>query len=227
MASATIPPLFPCLKLLDELEELGIPDGLDIPEHKRFFPKSSLKKLCTEERIQEVLRCWCPRCQNQRYGIQTNSSQSLKASIRCQGNAYRGITVLFSLLVFIKCPCLIHNFLDQDVRDHELETGLMSITTDYVQQRFFRKEGMTLARRFNSNKYKFFVPFMRSDTYQEYPSSTILPFINEIRIGRQTETGKIINEGSNATVTVFEIFNEYQNFSVSHSMSPKTCRIPS
>jgi len=58
---------------------------------------------------------------------------------------------------------------------------------------------------------------MKDGSYEEYPSSTILPFVNETRLGRSTETGEILNEGSYGTVFAFEILDEYKAFAVSYT----------
>jgi hypothetical protein len=214
-------PMLPCLKLRDDLEELCIPRDHNVPEHKRFFPKSCIKRLCTEDRIKAVLECCCAKCQeHQRMFGFRDPLLSLRAITGKSQNGHPNgscTIVLFALLVYIECPSLIHSFLDKRLNDHYFESKLADFTAKYVQQTFGPKIHTRLADKFHWNKYKFVVPCMKDDSYEEYPSSTILPFVNETRLGRSTETGEILSEGSYGNVFAFEILDEYGAFAVSYN----------
>lgn len=211
-------PTLPCIKLRDDLEDLAVPTGHDVPEHQRFFPKSHIKRLFTDERIREVLECVCSRCQDQKRMFSIRDPRSSLDTIASKPiNGHRNgscAIILFALLVYIECPSLIFSFLDKRVGDHEVQSDLTRFTAAYIQQQYWPKQHPKLTDKFHWNKFKFFVPFMGDDRYAEYPKGTILPFINEQQLGRTTEAGEILNEGSFGTVFAFEIVEEYRGFEV-------------
>jgi hypothetical protein len=213
-----LPPL-PCSKLRDDLEDLYDPTGHGVPEHQRFFPKSRIKRLFTDERTKEVLDCSCSKCQDQKrmFGIRDPKASLVTITGRAN-NGHRSeacAIILFALLVYIGCPSLIYSFLDKRLSDHEVESDLARFTAEYIRQQYWPKQHPKLADKFHWNKFKFFVPFMRDDRFEEYPEGTILPFVNEQRIGRSTEAGEILNEGSFGTVFAFDIAEDYRGFTVS------------
>jgi hypothetical protein len=216
-------PTFPCHKLRHDLEELYVPKGHDVPDHLRFFPKSCIAKLFTDDRIKEVLECHCSSCQDQKRVFGSRDPDLELVAITGKNlNDHRSRScaiVLFALLVFIECPSLIYSFLDKRVGDRELESDLVTFTAEYVQLKYWPKQYPRLADKFHWLKFKFFVPCMRDDRYEEYPKGAILPFVNEQRLGRSTEAGEIINEGSFGTVFAFEIVDEYRRFSVSELLA--------
>lgn len=216
-------PTLPCIKLRDDLEELYVPSGHDVPEHQRFFPKTRIKTLFNDERIKEVLECQCSRCHDQKRMFGSRDPESSLVKITCKEiNRHRSgscAILLFALLVYIECPSLIYSFLDKCLSDHELESDLAKFTAGYIQHQYWPKQHPKLADKFHWNKFKFFVPFMRDDRYEEYPRGTILPFVNEQQLGRSTETGEILNEGSFGTVFAFEIVDGYKGFPVSRLRS--------
>lgn len=123
--------------------------------------------------------------------------------------------IIFALLVYIECPALIYGFLDKHINDHRFESELAVFTSEYVQQNFWPRARLRYADKFHWNKYRFAVPYMKDGMYNEYPSSTIMPFVNETRLGRVTETGEFVNEGSFSNVFAFDILDEYRAFAVS------------
>jgi len=212
-------PTLPCLKLRYDFEELCIPRDHNVPQHKRFFPKSCIKRLCTEGRIKAVLECCCAKCQEHQriFGFRDPALSARAITGKSQNGHSNCAVVLFALLVYIECPSLIYSFLDKRLNDHYFESELADFTAKYVLQIFGSRVHTMLADRFHWNKYKFAVPYMKDGSYEEYPSSTILPFVNETRLGRSTETGEILNEGSYGTVFAFEILDEYKAFAVSYT----------
>lgn len=211
-------PILPCIKLRDDLGDLVVPT--DVPDHQRFFPKSQVKRLFTDERIREVLECVCSRCQDQKRMFRRRDSQSSVVTIGGHRNGPCAI-LLFALLVYIECPSLIYAFLDKRLCDLEVESNLTKFTAQYIQQQYWPKQHFRFADKFDWSKFKFFVPFMRDDRYEEFPAGTILPFVNEKRLGRSTEAGEIVNEGSFGTVFAFEILDEYRGFQVSKWLSSR------
>lgn len=208
----------PCLALRDDLDTLYVSKGQDAPEHERFFPKRSITALFTDVRIKAVLECQCFKCLAQRQLFRERSTENTLARINGRvSKAHRdgsGAIVLFALLVYIECPALIYPFLDNGLNDLKLEANLVEFTGDHVRQNYWPSQARRLADKFHWNKYRFFVPIMREGVYAEYSSTTILPFVNECRLGRSTDKGEIVSEGSYGDVFAFDILDEYKSFPV-------------
>lgn len=211
----------PCLFLRDRLEEELVPKDPTVPEHKRFFPYARVALILDDESIKEVLHCWCPKCHDFRE-VSSIQIQSLVAEIT-RGESESapgppgGAILLFAILIYIGYPLLIDSFLRLHVGDYMLRDATATFTAAFVQevigpdnhQKFPR-----LAQKFYWTKYQFFVPEIHDTEYTVYPENTILPFVNEVVLGRPSATGDVVAEGGHGKVYSFEILEGYGGFKV-------------
>lgn len=213
-----------CHSLRHEIEALADPD---LPPSKRFFPKSKLKAICTLNRVKDVLKCRCQRCQGHfnilsEFRAVQDDENILK---RLHGLHEHGgsLTLIFALLVYIECPQLVVAFLKNQgqVNDDILEAHIDTFTADFLRLEAWPEydkkapqDSLALARAFRWNKYKFAVPYMNDERYSIYDEHTILPFLEEEPVGRRDGHGEVITEGAFGKVYSFKIPPEYQLFSV-------------
>ena len=61
----------------------------------------------------------------------------------------------------------------------------------------------------------FAVPHLLDDSYTAYVSSTVLPFVDEERLGRRLDDGTIVDEGGYSRVYGFRIYDCYNQLGVS------------
>ena len=126
---------------------------------------------------------------------------------------------LFGLLLYTEYPSLISFFLKSQIYDHRLETSVDDFKGSTIEgivgkaaiERFSRFPGA-----FHWKKYQFFAPTITEADHQVFSKETILPFANERLIGRPTETGDILSEGSYGRVYSFDIIEGYGDFLVSN-----------
>jgi hypothetical protein len=211
----------PCIVFRHRIERCAVPTDLNLPPHKRFFPKSKVTALCTAETVTEVLSCWCPSCtchiQTARHLVAEHTTAA--GRLICADDGGVSFVITFCLLVYIKCPQLIRHILcnNSPLTDEILETGPNTPSVDFIRRNAWpdfddamRHESNEFAHDLRWNKYKFFVPALRSQSFTEYESSTILPFVDEEPIWRKTETGETIQEhGAFGRVFSFRIVPEY------------------
>ena len=205
---------FPCLKLREDLEDLCVPNDISVSEHRRFFPKSGVKSLCTEDRIKIVLQCSCSTCkEHKRMSHEqrdlSNYLDTITGKTGSSRGASNGAIILFALLAYNECPSLIYTLIDDGLNDEYLETHLLDFTPGYVRQKYWRSIHQRFSNKFHWNKFRFAVPYLRDGCYEEYPPETILPFLKESRLDPESE-------GSYGKVFAFEVSEEYQCLSVSH-----------
>ncbi|KAF2099468.1 kinase-like protein [Rhizodiscina lignyota] len=208
-----------CSRLRRDLEAELVPDDPDVPEHKRFFPKSRVKALFTQDSIEAVLRCACPDCQEQQHLVGRRHASSTTDTILGYPNrssyGNTGAVNIFAALVYIEYPALINCFLERQIGDWQLAEAPDEFSTERVQNIFgpaVVARFPRLARKFNWAKHKFAVPHLRDGEYRVFSSGTILPFVNETLLGRRIETGEIVSEGSYGKVYAFEVQEEYGSF---------------
>lgn len=211
------------MQLRGQLEAELIPEDSGIPEHERILPRDAVTHLFTRGSVKKVLDCWCPKCHDCRVLSRAERSSSLVSEIFSDhGNAQRknpSSIRLFGLLLYTEFPSLISFFLKSQIYDHILETSvddfagstIEGIVGKAVIERFPRFPGA-----FHWKKYQFFVPTITEADHQVFSKETILPFANERLIGRPTETGDILSEGSYGRVYSFDIIEGFGDFSVSN-----------
>ena len=221
-SSLPTPPSSPvpsCLDIRDRLKDLGTPEESNVPQHKRFFPESSIRRFFTRGTVKTLLECCCSKCYSHRHLQQIADPVSYVSDVL--GGPSRdhrrdsGAVILLALLVYIECPALIYAFIRGHCGDGQFKSQTAKFTHEYVQETFWHMFPTKHARDFHWERYKFAIPRMEDDHYEEYPSSVILPFVNEKRVGRATRNGEIISEGSYGDVYSFDILDEYCGFPVS------------
>ncbi|MCJ1262496.1 hypothetical protein MMC22_002366 [Lobaria immixta] len=201
-----------CKKLKRHIDAVAVPDDQDIPNHKRFFPQTQLRRLLTETTIQDVLRCSCRSCKSRvEAARESDLVESSRKILSC--------TILtFALLVHIKCPQFIFSFIHRDFHDGQLLDMLQYPSIAHIPATFWPiyhqrnpAESNKLAKSFKSHRQRFAIPLMGDGLYTIYDESTILPFVNEKPVGTKNEDGEIVQEGACGRIFSFEIVKEYQN----------------
>lgn len=210
----------PCLKLKRHIDAVAVPNDQDIPNHKRFFPQTQLRRLLTECIIQDVLRCSCSSCKSRaEAALESDVVESSRKILSC--------TILtFALLVKIKCPQFIFSFIHRGFHDDQLLDMLQYPSIAHIPATFwpiyhrrYPAESNKLAKSFNSRRHRFAVPLMGDGLYTIYNESTILPFVNEKPVGTKNKDGEIVQEGACGRIFSFEIVKEYQNIPVCIKLS--------
>ena len=205
-----------------QLKHLKTESERDDGQDKRFFPESSIRRLFTRDNVKMLLECECSQCRSHRHRQQIANPAYYVSYVLASHSKDRhgdsGYVVLLALLVHIECPALIYTFIRGHCRDGQFKNETAKFTREYVQDMFQHKlplkDAKEYAEEFHWQRYKFAIPRMKGDHYEEYPSSTILPFVNEKRLGRMGENGEIISEGHFGDVYSFNILEEYCEFPV-------------
>ncbi|KAF2795497.1 kinase-like protein [Melanomma pulvis-pyrius CBS 109.77] len=191
-----------------------------------FFPLDRLRKYLSSEKVDEILGCKCEACRQDRSAMgypdniqPLNSRPAIVGEGGDTKDTRRTAFGLFSLLIHVEHPSLVLGFLEHDLNDYWLEASpnsfkeanLRSYTRNFVinDQDGFRR----FAFAFATFMPQFAVRHMDSGRFSRYPAGTILPFINEIEIGKQeNEDGQLTNIGAHGKVFSFEIYGEYRKF---------------
>ena len=197
---------------------------------QRFFPLDRLRTYLTREKVAWLLQCPCTTCKKHHAVFRRNVSpiELLDQIVGPENepdavyNPSKSSFALFALLIFIEYPLLVRGFLMRSCRDIFLENRSASsfspqILKDYCRE-FAEREGDgefdAFAADFTQNLPQFAIPRMNSSGYSVYSPDTILPFINERKIGIQEPDGTVREEGANGRVYAFEIYEEYRQFPV-------------
>ena len=219
----------PCVVARRSIDAISTPDDSRIILPRRFFPRDQLAQILDRQTALKILECHCQTCNRHAtalgklstpaqhidniVGLSTSSAQEPSSSETCIS--------LFGLFIYIGYPQFIIGFLQKRSRDIVLETDptlfTYNIATKYWP-RFEKQhpiESKQLATRFCSHIHQFAVPSMDSGEYSVYGQNTILPFINEEKIGTPNDQGEIMPEGSSGKVYAFEIYERYRKFPVS------------
>jgi hypothetical protein len=216
----------PCRTLRAEIKSLATPDTPDAPWDRRFYPSSKLRRKLTRNRVEEVLTCPCHSC-IKRFEMRNPTHISkccddILAITKLDWFNGNDAVNLFALLIFIECPQFVIPFIQRISQREGFPKRLQDLEADFltgkVWARFHEKhpeESRSLANDFFWQKFKFAVPYMQDEGYDEYTRDTILPFINERPLGRVIESGEVIQEGAFGKVYSFEILEEYRAFKVS------------
>ncbi len=215
-----------CSNLRTDLDSLALPKDPDIPEHKKFFSKFDIRKLFAPDAVTDLLACTCQRCTGLREsnGIQLRQMSKVANAIigaPKDHDMQRTFLLILGLLLYIDYPALIAGFVQRKCYDCCLEADLRQLTAIQFQQKFWPKllnsapkKSSLIMERFRWKKYNFFVPTL-DNKFSTYDQHTILPFINEKKVGRKTIDGAIIFEGAYGRIYSFEIHDEYREFIVS------------
>ncbi|MCJ1461418.1 hypothetical protein MMC07_000015 [Pseudocyphellaria aurata] len=162
-----------------------------------FYPDDQLKRLLTPEQVQKILDCTCTSCCDDR---NDHAPRAPPSSKRIASKA----VCLFALLTTIKHPGLIARCLEQGSNDqtfiHDVTQTPGMSGKGMVRQfwpKMSKEQAIAVAQQLDNEMYKFAIPKIDSSTFQEYNARTILPFINEGKIGG----------GASSTVYSFEIHN--------------------
>lgn len=209
------PPEPACTKLKRDIDSLAIPNNQEIPNHRRFFPQTLLRRLLIRNTIEVVLRCSCSSCTSRVEAAQESDIvESSHKIISCT-------ILLFALLVHIKCPKLIFSFIRRGFHDDQLldtaqDTSIGHICTNFwpIYHERDPTESSQIAKLFKWHRHRFAIPLMGDNTYTVYDQSTILPFVNEKPLGTKNQDGEIVQEGAYGRIFSFEIVEEYQNLPV-------------
>ena len=219
----------PCVVARRSIVNISTPDDSRIILPRRFFPRDQLAQILDRQTALKILECHCQTCNRHAtalgklstpaqyidniVGLSTSSAQEPSSSETCVS--------LFGLFIYIGYPQFIIGFLQKRSRDIVLETDPTVFTHNIATKywpRFEKQhpiESKQLATRFCGHIHQFAVPSMDSGEYSVYSQNTILPFINEEKIGTPNEQGEIMPEGSSGKVYAFEIYERYKKFPVS------------
>jgi hypothetical protein len=219
----------PCVAFRRSIELCSVPEDPNLPPHKKFVPKSALTALCSRQKVTETLKCRCATCHHHRGCIQEQESPEQAADLIVGDEVPPdqeavSLVLLFCLLVYVKGPQLIAFFLRKkdQFNDSVLERRAADFDDLYVRSHIWPEfdsdepqESIILANEFRWNKYKFFLPYMKDETYSEFDGSTILPFVDEQPIGRFNEDGDFVqDQGAFGRVFSFNVWQEYHLFPV-------------
>ena len=216
-------PIPPCSEIRRQLRDLRVESEPKLPQHKWIFPQDRIRRLFTDRNVRSLLGCHCSRCSNQRHVQQiTDPAPYVFRVLGDYSNTRHGRStwvILLALLVFIECPALIYTFIRKDCEDQLFIAQTAIFTSEHVRKTFWHQFSSSdveeYADKFHWARYQFAIPHMNDDPYEEYPSSVILPFVNERRLGKIAATGEIISEGHFGDVYAFDILDEYCHFTVS------------
>jgi hypothetical protein len=202
--------------------------------NQRFYPHDKLKEILTKDRVTQVLNCSCDHCRQQRQDLRSVDQPS--DYIDSILDARLPAISLFSLLIFIRAPPFVVGFLDRQVHDQSicnlpgdfLEVNIGEKYWSYFHRRR-REESESLEDEFRNHLFQFAVPTFTSRQYHVFHEQTILPFIEQLQLGRIDEDGRVVNEGAYGTVYACKIWPAYNALPVSslHTL-PKhasTCTI--
>ena len=205
-----------CRRLKLDIYNIALPDT-ETPLDRRFFPTTKLRQLLTTARIQNVLQCSCSACTDRvGSGTRLDFIESSHMITSCA-------LLVFSLLVYLDCPQLVHSFLRLGYHDEHLRNSSEALDESSIPDKFWPdyhqrdpSDSAQLATRFRWSRYQFFVPIICHD-YTIYDKTTILPFFNEKPLGRKCDNGDIIQEGAFGRVYSFQIVDEYRDLPVRSS----------
>lgn len=213
-------PVSACLDLRHRLKQLRTASERNDLQDKRFFPESSIRRLLTRDIVKVLLECDCSKCRNHRLLQQIADPACYVSDVLAGHSKDRhrdsGSVILLALLVHIECPALIYTFVRGRCGDGQFKNETAKFTSEYVRDTFWHKLPPRVvevyAVDFDWERYKFAIPRVEGDHYEEYPPSAILPFVNEKRVGRMGVNGEILSEGHFGDVYSFDILEEYCYF---------------
>jgi hypothetical protein len=181
-----------CSSFRIELDTLSLPEDSNVPDSKKFFPKSRIRSLFSYDRVLRLLKCSCDQCVAIRNSVSPQSSAYHKLASKVVGDgkpnhsAKRTYILILAILLSIGSPALIIGFLKQDCGDPEIEKDLEKFTSEYIQQTFWPKLRETnpswsqnLGDKFRWKKHNFVVPIIDHEFFSVYSENTVLPLSNK------------------------------------------------
>ena len=180
-------------ELIDEfiykIEEVAVPElthvsGKEarVPAREKFYPVESLRRIFSIDDIKTILNHPC-----------TNCAKHLGDNIAAHPSQYPADTILrtnstlglFALLVLLRYPLLIGNFLvSYGVDSLPLPRYIYEFELRDVQFKHlpYRTKDQ-LVDAFQDHKWQFSVPRFTDGSFQTFEKGTILPYIDEEPIG--------------------------------------------
>ena len=132
-----------CERLRQELQGLSVRVGSDTKDvDSRIFPKSRLKDLLLPNRVLRVLQCCCVTCSKIRKlcgGAVDHPSQRLADKVANVDPRRPSYILVLAILLHIRSPQLIWNFVQRGCSDSKLESDLEKFSSQYVQGRIWPK----------------------------------------------------------------------------------------
>lgn len=200
----------------------------DVPVNQRFYPRDRLKRILTRDRIITVLTCSCDQCEGQRRYLSQQQQRGLRLIDQSSDyidsilNARPPAISLFALLIFIRAPPFVVGFIDRRVHDQWISDLQAIFLQDKIGENYWSdfhrrniRDSKSLERDFRDNFFQFAVPTFTSRQYHIFHERTILPFVEQIQLGRRDEDGRVVNEGAYGTVYACKIWPAYNNLPVS------------
>jgi hypothetical protein len=204
--------------------------GDETRPRQRFVPADKLRSYLTRPKVTWLLQCHCPTCKSDHAAFRrTLTPTEFIGSIvgpendsNARPNPAKTALALFALLIYIEHPLLIVGFVMRGCSDHALERTPALFSIDHLRQRYSQEFALRVgderfkefATDFAEYLPKFAVPRMDSGEYSVYELDTILPFMNEQKIGIRDADGVVQHEGAHGKVYSFEIYEEYRQFPV-------------
>jgi hypothetical protein len=189
-------------------------------------------KFLSPEVVFRLVTCGCDRCVSLRkatgfeaHARKATASKSILGGYGSSRSQSRSSILILALLLYIDSPALVFGFITKGCTDQDLENRLEDFSGEYLQREFWpvlssREPSLSQApaNKFRWSKYKFVVPVISDEEFSVYPDSAILPFVNEIQIGRTAPNGSVVSEGAYGHVYSFKILDEYRAFPVSQTL---------
>jgi hypothetical protein len=212
-----------CRIARDEVEDLQIEQG-----SKSFFPLNELRSFFKEQKIRDILLCDCLQCREDVRMFESRIDRESYVNMIMGGSEPKDLTKtyysVFGLLVCVEHPLFIIGFMDHKCNDYILESWVTH-SSDFSRDRLKRFTGnyernttgfLRFAKKFTASLPQFAIPHLEPDIFSQYHESVVLPFIEEVEIGKkQADDGHWTSEGANGRVFAFKIQREYNRFPVS------------
>ncbi|CRG91395.1 putative serine/threonine-protein kinase fnkE [Talaromyces islandicus] len=181
-----------------------------IPANERFYPHDKLKKILTRERITEILNCSCERCKQYRRDLKLIGQPSDYI-----GEILDNAISLFALMISIDAAPFAVSFLNWQVNDKNIsntaEDPSVKIGEKYWSHfhRKRREDSKLVEDGFRDHWFQFAIPTLTSPVYHIFHADTILPFVEQVQLGKTDEDGRVVNEGAYGTVYACKIWPAY------------------
>lgn len=195
---------------------------------QRFVPVDKLRSYLTRPRVTWLLECRCRTCTNDHAPFRRARTEFIGSIVGPENDSNTPLDpgktalALFALLIFIEHPLLIIGFVMRRCSDHALERTPTLFSIEHLQREYCQEYASRVgdeqfkefATDFAEYLPKFAIPRMDSGVYSVYGPDTILPFLNEQKIGVRGPDGVVQQEGAYGKVYSFEIYEEYRQFPV-------------
>ncbi|KAE9379781.1 kinase-like protein [Stipitochalara longipes BDJ] len=193
---------------------------------QRFVPVDKLRTYLTRSTVTWLLECKCPTCSKDHALFRRGRTEFIGSIVgpendsNTQPDPSKTALALFALLIYIEHPLLILGFVIRRCSDHGLERTPTSFSIEHLRREYCEEYANRVGDRhfkefandFAEHLPKFAIPRMDSGEYSVYGPDTILPFLNEQKIGVRGRDGEVHQEGAHGKVYSFEIYEEYRQF---------------